>query len=188
MLFTDIEGSTRLAQELGAGWAGVLAEHRRLVGDAIDSAGGYVAGTEGDSFFAYFAEPHAAGRAASAAQRALRSHVWPAGVGELRVRMGMHTGVVEHSDGHYVGVEVHRAARVASAARGGQVLLTVATREALGDDVDCEDLGLHRLKDFPQALQLFHLRVHADRVAADFPPPATLDVRPSNCRRPAARW
>ena len=180
MLFTDIEGSTRLAQELGADWPEVLTEHRRIVRDAIADAGGYVEGTEGDSFFATFASAGAALDAAINAQRGLRSFAWPEAVGELRVRMGLHTGFAEHIDGHYVGIEVHRGARVAAAASGGQVLLTEASRGPLQEGPRAEDLGWHRLKDFPDPIRLFHLVVDEDRPADAFPPPKTLDVRPTN--------
>ena len=179
MLFTDIEGSTKLAQQLGAAWPGVLSEHRRIVREAIAEAGGYLEGTEGDSFFATFADPAAALAAAANAQRGLRGFAWPVGIGELRVRMGLHTGSVEHTDGHYVGLEVHRGARAAAAAQGSQVLVTDAARTALRD-VAVEDLGWHRLKDFPDPLRLFHLVVDEDRRADAFPPPRTLDVRPTN--------
>jgi class 3 adenylate cyclase len=128
MIFTDIEGSTRLAGALGAGWHAVLREHHALVGGAIEDAGGWVDGTEGDSFFAVFADPRAAARAAVAAQRALRAHAWPDAVGELRVRMGLHVGFIERRDTGYVGLELHRAARVGAAAHGGQLLLTAAAR------------------------------------------------------------
>lgn len=180
MLFTDIEGSTKLAQQLGADWADVLTEHRRIVRDAIADAGGYIEGTEGDSFFATFADGGAALDAAINAQRALRGFAWPEAVGELRVRMGLHAGDVEHTDGHYVGLEVHRGARVGAVAAGGQVIMTDAVRSSFGPDLPAEDLGWHRLKDFPDPLRLFHLVVEEDRPADAFPPPRTLDVRPNN--------
>ncbi|MGH2796027.1 MAG: ATP-binding protein, partial [Actinomycetota bacterium] len=179
MLFTDVEGSTRLAQELGAAWPEVLTEHRRILRDAIAAGGGYIEGTEGDSFFATFAEPGAALEAAVTAQRSLRTAAWPAAVGELRVRMGLHTGFVERADGHYVGLEVHRGARVGAVSSGGQILLTDTARTAVGP-APIEDLGWHRLKDFPDPIRLFHLVVDEDRRADAFPPPRTLDVRPTN--------
>src|SRR4051794_1083175 len=97
MLFTDIEGSTRLAAELGADWAGVLGAHGEIVGGAIAGEGGWVEGTEGDSFFAVFSDPRAAVRAAVAAQRALHA------AGQVRVRMGLHVGFVERTETGYVG-------------------------------------------------------------------------------------
>src|SRR5690242_952077 len=105
MLFTDIEGSTRLATALGGGWPTVLRDHNALVGGAITAAGGWVERTEGDSYFAVFADPRAAARAAVSAQRALRGHDWPDQVGELRVRMGLHVGFVERGELGYVGLE-----------------------------------------------------------------------------------
>ena len=115
LLFTDIEGSTRLAARLGPAWAAVLADHHELVGGAIAAEGGFVDGREGDAFFATFVEAAAAARAALASLRALRAHEWPAEVGELAVRMGLHVGYVERRTTGYVGLEVHRAARVAAA-------------------------------------------------------------------------
>jgi predicted ATPase/class 3 adenylate cyclase len=188
LLFTDIEGSTRLATELGAGWVGVLTDHHALVGGAIAEAGGFVDGVEGDAFFATFDDAVAAGRAAVAAQRALRAHQWPEGVGELRVRMGLHVGRVQRTAigdvGRYVGLEVHRAARVAAAAHGGEVLLTPEARDLVGEELITESVGVHRLKDFPAPLMLF-CAVIDGRGAAAFPPPRTESVRPTNL--PAGR-
>src|SRR4051794_38665036 len=119
MLFTDIEGSTRLAAALGPEWPAVLRDHHALVGGAIGAEGGWIEGTDGDAFFATFADARAAARASVAALRSLRAYAWPPAVGELRVRMGLHVGYVEHPETGYVGLEVHRAARVAAAAHGG---------------------------------------------------------------------
>ena len=169
LLFTDIEGSTRLAEALGSAWAGVLADHHELVGGAIAAEGGFIDGTEGDAFFATFQDALSAARAAVAALRALRSHEWPDGVGELRVRMGMHVGYVDRGATGYVGLEVHRAARVAAAAHGGQLLLTGAARGLVGEAIVLEPLGAHRLKDFPRPEELFCAVVDG-RGAAAFPP------------------
>jgi predicted ATPase len=109
----------------------------------------------------------------------LRAHEWPGEVGELGVRMGLHVGHVERRDTGYVGLEVHRAARVAAAAHGGQLLLTGAARALIGDVVPTEPLGAHRLKDFPAPEQLFCAVVDG-RGAAAFPPPRTEKVRPTN--------
>jgi class 3 adenylate cyclase/predicted ATPase len=184
LLFTDIEGSTRLATELGPDWAGVLAEHHGLVGGAIESEGGFVDGSEGDAFFATFDDPVSAARAAVGAQRALRARAWPGGVGELRVRMGLHVGRVERTETGYVGLEVHRGARVAAAAHGGELLLTAVARELVGEELVCESVGVHRLKDFPAPVMLFCAMIDG-RGAADFPPPRTESVRPTNL--PAGR-
>ena len=182
LLFTDIEGSTRLASELTDRWPELLIAHHALVGDAIAAEGGFVDRTEGDAFFATFADAAAGARAAVAALRALRAHPWPAEVGELRVRMGLHVGYVERNATGYLGLEVHRAARVAAAAHGGQLLLTSAARALVGDALAVEPLGAYRLKDFPAPEPLFCAVVDG-RGAAAFPPPTpTRPVRPT-CRR-----
>ncbi|HSS05443.1 MAG TPA: AAA family ATPase [Solirubrobacterales bacterium] len=174
MLFTDVEGSTRHAQALGDAWPDVLATHRRLIRDEVEQAGGTVETTEGDSFFATFPAPAEAAQVAGAVQRGLRDHRWPQALGgDLRVRMGIHIGPAQHTDGHWVGVEVHRAARIADAANGGQVIVSEPVQVALGDTCSCEDLGRHRLKSFTGAERLFHLCID-DRRALDFPPPRTL--------------
>ena len=179
LLFTDIEGSTRLAADVGEGWSEVLATHHAVVRGAIERHGGYVDGTEGDAFFATFVDARAAVDAAIDAQRALRATSWPHGVGELRVRMGAHTGYVERHELGYVSIEVHRAARVGAAAAGGQVLVTAATRALLRDDAEIEDLGEHRLKDFPRPERLFNVVYDGCR-AADFAPLRTAAARPTN--------
>jgi predicted ATPase/class 3 adenylate cyclase len=179
LLFTDIEGSTRLAAELGSSWRDVLAEHHAIVGGAIEECGGFVDGTEGDAFFATFDDPKAAVSAAVTALRALRSYGWPRKVGALKVRMGLHVGFVERTETGYVGLEVHRAARVAAAAHGGQLLITGPAKALLGDRVATESLGLHRLKDFPDPEPLFCAVVDG-RGAASFPPPRTQQIRPTN--------
>ena len=126
-LFTDIEGSTRLAQELGAGWPPLLERHREIARAAWAAHDGVEIGTEGDAFFVVFTSALSRRCAAAvAAQRALAAEPWPAGA-EVRVRMGMHTGEGVLSGGRYVGLDVHRAARIAAAGHGGQVLLSAST-------------------------------------------------------------
>ena len=174
LLFTDVESSTRLAREAGAAWADLLAAHHAILRNAIERHGGYVDGTEGDAFFATFADSRAAVEAAVDAQRGLAAAGWPG-----RVRMGVHTGFVERRELGYVSIEVHRAARVGAAAHGGQVLVTAATRALLGEDADVEDLGEHRLKDFPRPERLFHV-VYDGHRAADFGPVRTAEARPTN--------
>ena len=132
MLFTDIEGSTRLARAAGSLWPQVLAEHHALVLDAVERAGGHLDGSEGDALFAYFVDPSAAVEAAIAAQHALRRHAWPEPVGELRVRMGIHAGLVGRAATGYSGLEVHLAARVMAAGHGGQIVVSDAARALLG--------------------------------------------------------
>jgi predicted ATPase/class 3 adenylate cyclase len=183
-LFTDIEGSTRLLQELGDRYEAVETEHARILRQAISQGGGTEIRTEGDSFFAVFTSPSGALRSAVTVQRALSSRPWPNGL-VLRVRMGMHTGEGKTggsgSAADYVGIDVNRAARIAAAAHGGQVLLSDATRglvdQSLPDGVTVRDLGEHRLKDIEHPQRLYDLVI--DGLPADFPPIRTLDV-PTN--------
>jgi len=176
-LFTDIEGSTRLAEHLGSGFAGLLETHHRLLSDAVRSHRGVVVNTQGDAFFAVF--PHAADAlsAAVAAQTAMAHEPWPGGV-EVRVRMGMHSGEAVQGATDYVGLAVHRASRVASLAYGGQVLLSEATRRLASIDppprVTFSDLGRHRLKDLTEPEQLHQLSHPA--LPGDFPPLRSLDA------------
>lgn len=164
---------------VGEAWSSVLADHHALVEGAIEAEGGFVDGIEGDAFFATFVDARAAGRAAVGALRALREHPWGARVGELKVRMGLHVGHVERTKTGYVGLEVHRAARVAAAAHGGQLIMTSTARDLIGDQLATEPLGSHRLKDFPGAVPLFCAVVDG-RGAGAFPPPRTEEVRPTN--------
>ena len=180
-LFTDIEGSTRLLQELGDRYAAVRDEHAAIVRQAIEAGGGVEVSTEGDSFFVAFPSPVGAVRAAVAAQRGLAAHDWPPGR-PVRVRMGLHTGEGVLGGDNYVGLDVNRAARIAAAGHGGQVLVSDATRglvaHALPEGVSFRDLGAHRLKDIAQPEHLHDLVVEGLR--ADFPPPRTLDARRDN--------
>ncbi len=126
-LFTDIEASTKLVAAVGdAAYGEILATERRLVLDAAVAEGGVPFGSEGDAHFVAFGSASAAVRASIAAQRAIAAHPWPSG--PVRVRMGLHTGEAQVVADDYVGLEVHRAARVAAAAHGGQLLITDATR------------------------------------------------------------
>ncbi len=149
-LFTDIEGSTRLLAETGQGYEHLLGIHKKLLTRAFTDHHGTVVGTEGDSFFVAFARAGDGLRAAVDAQRYLHEHDWPGGL-DVRVRMGLHTGegrVVD--DDQYVGMDVHRAARIAAIGHGGQVLMSETTvgltRDALPREVGVRDLGEHRLK------------------------------------------
>ncbi len=180
-LFTDIEGSTRLLQQLGDLYDDVEVRHAAILREAIGQGGGTEVRTEGDSFFAAFPRPAGAVEAAVAAQRALAAHRWPDGV-TLRVRMGMHTGEGRTggsgSAADYIGIDVNRAARIAAAAHGGQVLLSGATRglveHALPEGVTVRDLGEHRLKDIEHPERLYDLVI--DGLSADFPPIRTLEA------------
>src|SRR5437667_3139332 len=180
-LFTDIEGSTRLLQELGDRYVLVQDEHAAIVRQATAEAGGVQVSTEGDSFFLVFPNPAGAVRAAVAAQRGLATHDWSPGP-RVRVRMGLHTGEGVRGGDDYVGIDVNRAARIAGAAHGGQVVVSDATRglveHALPEGTSLRDLGEHRLKDIIHPERLHHLVI--DGLPADFPPLRTVDARPNN--------
>jgi len=179
-LFTDIEGSTRLLQELGEGYRRVLDDHTALMREAIAEGDGVEIGTEGDSFFAVFPTATGAVRATVAAQRSLAAHEWAHGE-PLRVRMGLHTGEGVLGGDNYLGIDVNRAARIAAAAHGGQVLLSGVTRamveHAVPDGVALRELGAHRLKDIAHPESLHDLVVEG--VPSEFPPPRTLET-PTN--------
>ena len=132
-LFSDIEGSTNLLQALGDEYSTVLADHHRLLRGAWATHRGVEVGTEGDSFFVVFERADDAVAAARDAQLAVEAFEWPRDV-EVRVRMGIHTGEVDLTSDGYVGLAVHVAARISSAAHGGQVLLSEATRHLVIDD------------------------------------------------------
>ena len=179
LLFTDIEASTRLLQRLGpADYGRLLFEHQRLMRAAIAACAGVEIKTEGDSFFAIFRGAADAIKAAVQAQRALRGWDWPE-KSSVAVRMGIHTGDVALIEDEYVGLAIHRAARIAAAAHGGQVLLSEPTRalvgEALPDGVRTMDLGEHRLKDLEHPEHVFQLAI--DGLPADFPPIRALSTR-----------
>ena len=159
-LFTDMEGSTRLLQRIGAAYSTVLDEQRRLARGACERHGGHLVDTAGDAL-----------AAAVEAQRELVAHPWPEGAA-VRVRMGLHTGEPVVTATGYTGLDVHRAARIMAAAHGGQVVLSEATRQLVAGDlpggVELVDLGEHALKDFPRPERLYQLR--ADGLPATFPP------------------
>ncbi|MGZ8695700.1 MAG: adenylate/guanylate cyclase domain-containing protein, partial [Gaiellaceae bacterium] len=169
--FTDIEGSTRLLHELGQSYQDALAQHHRVLRSAIQGAGGLEISTHGDAFFAVFTDPDRALEAAASAQRTLTAQEWPDDH-DLRVRIGLHTGEGVLAVDDYVGIDVHAAARVCSAAHGGQVLLTRATRDALTGEPTLVELGHHLLKDLEGAIELFGLA--ADGLPGNFPPLKTL--------------
>jgi predicted ATPase/class 3 adenylate cyclase len=180
-LFTDIEGSTRLLQQLGEKYATLIAEHHQLLREACETHGGRVMGIEGDSFYVVFPGAVDAIHAVVQSQRALAAHAWPSGV-DLRVRMGLHTGEPQISALGYVGIDVHRAARIAAAGHGGQVLLSQTTYDLvereLPEDVTVLDLGEHRLKDLRQPKHLYQLVMEG--LPADFPPLKSLKVATQN--------
>ncbi|MGO9180988.1 MAG: ATP-binding protein [Candidatus Limnocylindrales bacterium] len=180
-LFTDIEGSTRLLRELADGYPAVLADHDHLLLEAVRAEEGAPFGSAGDAIFAAFSSAPRALAAAARAQLALESHPWPDGVA-VRVRMGIHSGEGTLSGGTYVGLDVHRAARIASAAHGGQVLVSATARAlaetSLAPDLDLRDLGMHRLRDLGRPERLYQLVVPG--MPAEFPPLSTLDATPNN--------
>ncbi|ROP31785.1 adenylate/guanylate cyclase domain-containing protein [Couchioplanes caeruleus] len=199
-VFTDIEGSTRLARMLGETYRSVLNAHRELVRRALRNHSGIELFTEGDSFFVAFGDAAAAVAACVASQRALAAHPWPSQEAAPRVRMGLHTGWATPVGGEYTSTEVHRAARVAAAAHGGQILCSGATALATTEDADADaddvrpdlgetlagldliDLGLHRLRGFDDAERLFQIVVPG--LEHSFPPPRTAEAPSHNLPAP----
>jgi class 3 adenylate cyclase len=169
-VFTDIEGSTRLLQELGDDYGAVVSAHRRIIRDCFAGRGGAEMDTQGDAFFFSFAQARAAVEAAVAAQRALREHEWPRD-GVVRVRMGLHTGEPAVGEEGYIGLDVVRAARICSAGHGDQILISETTRALLGnrfpEGVTVRDLGEAHLKDI-QHEHVFQLSL--DDGPTSFPP------------------
>ena len=184
LLSSDIVGSTKLLRAVGADrWDGLLSRHRDLMRDVFAAHGGTEVDTQGDAFFAAFATAGAAVAAAVAAQHAHSNEPWPE-EGRIGVRIGLHTGSPTPGDERYVGLDVHRVARVAAAGHAGEILCTASTAAlALTDErpgVRFVDLGAFRLKDFPQPERL--LRVVADGLPDSFPPPAAPGVARSRRR------
>jgi predicted ATPase/class 3 adenylate cyclase len=176
LLFTDIEGSTRLWEAEPEAMTLGLRRHDEIVRSTIEQAGGYVFKTIGDAFCAAFSTAEAALDAILAAQRALSGQQWPT-TRPIKVRMGLHTGACEERDNDYFGPAVNRVARLESVAHGGQVLLSGTTaellRQSLPHGVTLRDLGMHRLKDLGRPEQVF--QVEAVFLPGDFPPLASLD-------------
>ncbi len=169
--FSDIEGSTRLLQDLGEGYQEVLETHTRLIRDAVRGARGTEVSTEGDSFFVVFSSATDAVSGAVAVQRALAAEPWPPSH-DVRVRVGLHTGEGQLGASDYVGIDVHRAARIAGAGHGGQIVLSATTAELTGHDLPpathLRDLGSHELKDLAYSEHLCQLVVEG--LQAEFPP------------------
>ena len=161
LLFTDIEGSTRLVHDLGDDYADALAEHRRVLRDAFERHKGVEVDTQGDAFFVAFSRATDAIAAARAGQTALAD-------GPVRIRIGIHTGEPTVTSEGYVGLDIHKAARIMGAGHGGQVLVSEATRQLLDSTEELQDLGDHRLKDLGAPQRLYQLG------AAEFPPLKTL--------------
>ncbi len=171
-LFADIENSTALLRRLGQGaYEQVLDDHHALIRSALAVHGGSEANTLGDGFFAAFSSPRACVAAVLQIQQAIEAHAWPAGE-QVRVRMGIHTGEAAETTAGLVGLDVHRAARVAAVGHGGQVLVSetaaALVRDSLPPGAALTDLGVHRLKDLGRPEQIFQL--HAGDLQVDFPP------------------
>ena len=181
-LFTDMEASTDLLQRLGdARYAPVLAEHLRLLRDACRQEGGQEINAQGDALLVAFPRARDAVAAAVAAQQAILRHSWPEGV-TPRVRMGLHTGEPSKVAGEYVGLDVHRAARICAAGHGGQVLLSLTTSTliegSLPPRIELHNLGAHRLRDLQRPERISQI-LHPD-LPSEFPPLRSLDVLPNN--------
>jgi DNA-binding SARP family transcriptional activator/class 3 adenylate cyclase len=183
LLFSDLEGSTELLRRLRSKYAGLLDEHQRLLRETLAAYGGRTVDSQGDSVFVVFPRVADAAAAAAEAQRAVTGHRWPEDV-RVRVRMGLHAGEPLVAEDRYVGLGVHRAARICAAAHGGQVLLSQAAASLLADneppDVTLRDLGEHPLKDFERPERLFQLVIRG--LPADFPPLRT--AAPANAAQP----
>jgi predicted ATPase/class 3 adenylate cyclase/Flp pilus assembly protein TadD len=180
-LFTDIEGSTKLLNRFGDRYHDILAEHNLILRGAFAQHDGYEVTTEGDAFFIAFSRAASGIAAAVAGQKALAEHQWPENI-RLSVRMGLHTGEPTPTGNNYMGLDVHRAARIMGAGHGGQVLISVATKFLAGHrfpaNITARDLGEHRLKDLEQPEHLFQLVV--PDLQADFPPIRSLNNCPNN--------
>lgn len=185
LLFSDIEGSTLLLQRLGLHYPHILTEHQRIVRQAYRAWQGFEVNTEGDSFFIVFRTARQAIGAAVEIQRALAAYPWPKD-GAIRVRMGLHTGEPSLVSDDYIGLDVHRAARICAAAHGGQVLLSQTTRDLAEPDlmagVSLRELGVHRLKDLHRFETLSQLVITS--LPADFPPLRSLNAHPNNLPAP----
>ncbi|HYZ47246.1 MAG TPA: adenylate/guanylate cyclase domain-containing protein, partial [Actinomycetota bacterium] len=184
-LFTDIEGSTRLLRQLGDRFGELLDEHHRLVREAVAEARGTEVSTEGDAFFVVFPSAPDAVRGAARIQRAFANHPWSDDI-TVRVRMGMHTGVGALAGDNYGGIDVHRAARIAAAAHGEQVLLSAATvalvEQLLPAGVALKELGEFHLKDLEHPERLHQLCI--DGLRSDFPAPRAQQTRLTNLPPP----
>jgi class 3 adenylate cyclase len=182
LLMTDIEGSTALLRRLGDRYGALLKNVRRILRRAMSRTSGREIDARADEFFAVFERPAAAVEAGVALQRALDAHAWPDGL-HVHVRVGIHSGRPTLTDAGYIGLAVHTAARLCAAAHGGQIVVSAATRAALGEaaprGVRFRALGRHRLPGIPEPETLF--QVQADGLRVSFPPPR----RAASRRKPA---
>ncbi len=189
-LMTDIEGSTRLTASASAIFAGLLDQHFDILDRAVASNAGTVVSSEGDALFAVFVSAREALAAAIDGQRGLANHEWPVEA-PIKVRMGIHTGEAVFGGRDYTGLEVHRTARIAAAAWGGEILVSDATQALAADNLPAgatlRDLGRHELRDLPAPERLFQLC--APGLQLDFPPPRARTVAtPTNLPRPMTRF
>ena len=166
-LFTDLEGSTGLAHRLSDRWSEVLVEHRRLIREPASSAGGHEIDCRGDELFVAFEDAAAAAQCAIDAQLAFADREWP-DEEHVRVRIGMHTGEAIFADSDYLGVEVHKAARICFAGHGSQVLLSASTAELLPEEHATRELGEYWLRGLPEPQRIFQLDVPG--LEREFPP------------------
>src|SRR3954465_2826003 len=182
MVFTDIEGSTALLQSLGDRYGQVLTDHNRLIREAFARHDAFERGSAGDGLYFVFASAREAVQAAVDAQLALAEHPWPDGAA-VRDRMGIHTGEPRNAAEGYVGLDVHRAARICSAGHGGQILVSQTTRDLVAEDLrqslGMVDLGAHRLRSLDGPAQRIY-QVTGPGLARDFPPPRTGDAPRNN--------
>jgi predicted ATPase/class 3 adenylate cyclase len=176
-LFTDIEGSTQLAQMFGADYAGLVADHFSIIRAEISTSDGVEVNTTGDGLFAAFPSASDALKAASTIQRRMYTTDWPEG-GDVSVRIGVHTGEATVMDGDYVGVEVHKAARIMSAGHGGQVLASESARLLSGGDFEYRSLGRHVLRGLESDETVFQLVI--SDLPSEFPPLNTASAIPNN--------
>ena len=144
LVFTDIQNSTELWEKLGGDFERWLGQHNRILRERLAACGGYEVKTEGDAFMIAFTHARDAVRFALETQEALHAAGWPPEIGEMLVRMGIHTGEPLLTNGRYVGLAVHRAARICAAAYGGQILVSGTTADVIQDDVDDVALGEER--------------------------------------------
>ena len=179
-LFTDIEGSTELVGRLGDASSEAMAEHRRILREAVAASNGHEVDARGDEFFAAFQRTRDAVTAALAGQRQLAAHDWP-GDTPLRVRVGIHTGEPLVGESGYEGLDVHRVARICAAGHGGQVLVSQTTRNLLEagqvPEAEFQDLGEHELRGLPRPERIF--QVLAPDLPATFPPLRTESSQPA---------
>jgi class 3 adenylate cyclase len=177
-LFTDIEGSTRLLQQLGEDYGRLVSQHRQVIRDAAMKSGASEIDAHGDSFFFGFPRARDAVAGSLAAQRGLVAESWPGEV-EVKVRMGLHTGEPTLSEEGYLGLDVVRGARIANAAHGGQILVSETTRVLLPHELpggaELVDLGEHALKDIDRPERLYQL--NAPGLASKFPAPRTQPLK-----------